>query len=172
MFLLFSLASAGVLGSDSKVLICWYSRSGRTKRVVDALQARIGADVYEIKPGVSYNGIAGGVRMVYHSLRGQSPELVRDYPDLTKYDAFVIATPIWNFKPAPPVTTFLGTADFAGKPVIPLATCNTNARRFLDAFKAALGTRGKFVSKDVFYDIGSKSEDVLAGSVKQWADDL
>jgi flavodoxin len=172
MFLLFSLASAGVLRPDSKVLICWYSRSGLTKRVVDVLQARLGADVHEITPGVSYNGIVGGARMVYHSLVGEEPPLAGSYPDVTKYDAFVIATPIWAFKPATPVAKFLSEVDFAGKPVIPLATCKSNARRFLDAFKKTLGPRGKFVSKEVFYDVGSKSDAVLAGLVQQWSEGL
>jgi flavodoxin len=172
MFLFLSLGSAAVLGPDSKVLICWFSRSGLTKRAVDKAQSLLNADVYEIQTGSSYTGLVGGMRSVLHMITSEKPPITGPLPDLTKYDAIIVATPVWSFKPAPPVMSFLSAVDFAGKPVIPLATCKSNARRFLDVFKATLGTRGRFVSAEVFYDVGGKSDAALEEIVKNWVKGL
>jgi flavodoxin len=169
MFLLLSLASAAVLGPGSKVLICWFSRSGVTKHVVDTLQPVLNADVYEIRTGASYAGLLGGARSMLHLVTGEEPQLTGALPDVSKYDAFIIATPIWAARPARPIISFLHAVDFGGKPVIPLSTCRSNAGGFLNAFKKNLGTHGKFVSAEPFYDVGSKSDAALAELVKQWA---
>jgi flavodoxin len=172
MFVLISLVSARVLTAESKVLICYYSAAGSTKRVVDTLKPTLNADVYEIKSEPSYKGIAGYFLSLWHFINSYIPPVIPPLPDVSKYDAFIIATPVWWYKPAQPVISFLRTVNFQGKPVFPLATYRRSLRGFFDVFKEELGDRGVFTKTEAFSAIGSKSDAALGEIVNGWRAEL
>jgi flavodoxin len=168
------MASPSVLTPGTKVLICWFTRTGYTKRVVEILKPRLSADLFEIQTAVKYTGIIGGIRSIAHSMTGGGPrgqQLTTALPDLSVYDVFIVACPIWNFVHPSPVAAFLAAADFGGKPVIGLATCASKMRGFNDALGADVVT-GRFIAKDAFYDVGNKSQEVLEEDVTRWLDGL
>jgi hypothetical protein len=109
------------------------------------------------------------VRWALHSLTGRVAKTAGPLPDVSAYDAFVVATPVWAFKPAPPVAAFLQAIDFAGKPVVPLATCGSNARDFLGAFERQLGRHGHMIRKRAFSVVGGQSDSALAEALNRWA---
>jgi flavodoxin len=152
------------------VLICWFSWGGYTKRVVDILKSRLNADLYEIETEVVYKGFMGFFRGITHSIKGpgsRGQHLVNPLPDLSVYDVFIVACPVWNYAHPAPVSALLAAANFSGKPVIGLPTCQSNMRRFNDLLAPEV-TTGRFIAKDAIYNIGWKSGAALEEEVTRW----
>ena len=61
-----------------------------------------------------------------------TPSLKNVEVDLSKYDTIILGTPVWWYKVAPPIRTFLKENKLDGKRVIPFAT---NAGWLGDTFK-------------------------------------
>jgi flavodoxin len=161
------MAAETVLTPGAKILICWFTRTGLTKRVVGVLQPILHADLYEIRTDITYTGIIGGLRSIIHSIGGKEQQVTGALPDVSQYDIFVVACPIWNFKPPPPVSAFLAAVNFNGKPIIGLSTCTSKMGEFLDKLQSEV-VNGRLIRKDSFYDVGRKTDVVLAETVNQW----
>jgi flavodoxin len=170
MFLFVGLASAAasVLSADKRVLICWFSRTGNTKRVVDVLQAQLRADLFEIKVDADYNGLIGVFRTIWHSLRKARPALTSALPDFAKYDAIVVAGPVWGWDIPPPLVSFLAAADFGGRPVVPLGTARSTMGGFVESLGASV-RNGKFIKNVGFIAPEKEAAESLAEKVKWWA---
>ncbi len=97
-----------------RTAIIFYSRTGTTRRVADALAAELDADIGEIhchrfRPGPLRYLMAG-----YHSVKGNLPTIEGPDMDFSSHDLVVIGTPVWTSHPSLPVRAFL-----AGKPDLP-----------------------------------------------------
>jgi flavodoxin len=143
-----SMAAPSIFAGDKKVLICWFSQSGSTKRVVDVLQPRVKADLFQIQES------------------GPSTA-----PDLAPYDVFIIACPVWYYKAPPAVKQFVQGANFAGKPVVALPTDGSGAGGFLKDFARDV-KNGQFIAKEGFTRVNSMSDDGLKAKVTEWLRDL
>lgn len=97
-----------------RTAIIYYSRTGTTKILADALALELGADIGEIRcvryrPGALRYLLAG-----YDSVKGNLPPIESPVMDLAGYDLVLIGTPVWTSHPSLPVRAFL-----AGKPDLP-----------------------------------------------------
>jgi flavodoxin len=172
MFVLVGLVSAAgsVLSADKRILICWFSRSGNTKRVVDTLQPFLRADLFQIKVAADYNGVTGLFRSLWHCLRRTRPALTTPPPDFSKYDVVVVASPVWGWNVSPPVASFLAACDFAGKPVVPLGTCQSNMGKYVENMGASL-RNGRLIRKAGFTAVEKETEQSLTSKVMSWVND-
>jgi len=90
-----------------KILIVYYSRTGTTKKVADALAEKLGAEVEEIKDTVDRAGAKG------YLLSGRDAALKRRAAlkpfgkNPADFDLVIIGTPIWAWTVSTPVRTFL-----------------------------------------------------------------
>jgi flavodoxin len=172
MFVLVGLVSAAgsVLSADKRILICWFSRSGNTKRVVDTLQPILRADLFQIKVNADYSGAAGLLRSLWHCLRRTRPALTVRPPDFSKYDVVVVASPVWSWDVSPPVASFLAACDFAGRLVVPLGTCGSNMGKYVENIGASL-RNGRLVRKEGFAAVEKETEQSLTKKVMSWVND-
>jgi flavodoxin len=90
-----------------KTLVVYYSRTGSTQRVAEALAKNLKADMEEIVDLAPRSGAAGWLR------GGRDATLKRCTPiqDLKilpdDYELVVIGTPVWAFNVTPAIRTFL-----------------------------------------------------------------
>lgn len=112
----------------SKKLVAYFSASGTTARVADNLAKAAGADLYEIKPAVSYTKedlnwmnkqSRSSVEMRDNSSR---PALADTEADIAAYDTIFIGFPIWWYIAPTIINTFLEAYDFSGKKIVLFAT--------------------------------------------------
>ena len=112
----------------SKKLVAYFSASGTTARVADNLAKAAGADLYEIKPAVSYTKedlnwmnkqSRSSVEMRDKSSR---PALADTDADIAAYDTIFIGFPIWWYIAPTIINTFLEAYDFSGKKIVLFAT--------------------------------------------------
>jgi flavodoxin len=107
-----------------KTLVLYYSETGNTRAVAEALQQKLGADIEEILPVVPYTGdfqatIERGRKEMEED---NFPELQPLKSDIASYDIIFLGFPVWFGTYANPVETLLRNADFAGKKIVPFCT--------------------------------------------------
>lgn len=109
-------------------LVAYFSVSGTTKRVAERLAKATGADLFRIEPETPYTSADLNWRD-RHSRTTQEkndrsirPALKGTMPDVSGYDVIYIGFPIWWYTAPNIVNTFLESADFSDKTIVPFAT--------------------------------------------------
>ncbi len=90
-----------------KTLIVYYSWSGWTRLVAVALAGELGADIEEIRCGRYSPGFWGRMRAILDGWQGDLPQIEPLSHLPSSYDLVVIGGPIWVFRPATPLQSFL-----------------------------------------------------------------
>ena len=109
-------------------LVAYFSASGTTARAAETLARAASADQFEIAPADPYT--AADLDWTDRSSRSTKemndganrPTLAVDAPPLDGYDTIFVGFPIWWYVEPRIIDTFLESADFAGKTIVPFAT--------------------------------------------------
>lgn len=117
-----------------KVLVVYYSASGNTKAVGDAIAQYTDADTFEIIPVNAYTDEdldwtqdGSRVNLEHEDESMQDIELVSTTVDnFDSYDTVFIGYPIWWHEAAWVVNRFVKDNDFTGKTVIPFCTSSSS----------------------------------------------
>jgi flavodoxin len=91
----------------SKVLVVYYSRTGATRRLAEALAKALRADIEPIVDCANRSGIFGYLRSVAESLQKRSAPIKPMKTDPASYDLVVIGTPVWAWSVSSPVRSYL-----------------------------------------------------------------
>lgn len=157
-----------------KALVVYYSASGNTRRVAEAIAQAAGADLFEIVPTEVYtsddlNWRNQGSRVSREhddeSLR-DVPLTTTEIPDWDSYDVVFIGYPIWWGIAAWPVNNFVKANDFSKKTVIPFATSSSSGMGQSGSLLAEMAGTGSWQSGQRFSSGASES------TVQQWVNGL
>lgn len=109
---------------NSKILIAYYSYSGNTKEVAEAIQKEIGGDLFEIKTEGTYPDEYRPmtVQAKQEIQDGYRPKLTTAVENMAQYDTVFIGSPNWWGTITPQVSSFIETYDLSGKTVVPFIT--------------------------------------------------
>ena len=111
----------------SKKLVAYFSATGKTKKIAEALAEKTGADLFRITPAVPYtmDDLNWRSRFSRSSVemrdRNSRPALAETL-DLSPYDTVYLGFPIWWYVAPTVVNTFLESTDTAGKRIVLFAT--------------------------------------------------
>lgn len=111
-----------------KTLVAYFSASGVTKKVAQALSVAANADIYEIKPTIPYSkaDLNWMNKQSRSSLEMKDlnchPEIANKVDDMSNYDAIFLGFPIWWYREPSIIDTFLESYDFNNKKIILFAT--------------------------------------------------
>lgn len=111
-----------------KRLVAYFSASGTTKKIAEAIAEAVKADLYEIVPKVPYskedlNWMDKNSRSsVEMSKRDYRPEISDHCASVEKYDEIILGFPIWWYVAPTIINTFLEAYDFSGKKITLFAT--------------------------------------------------
>ena len=112
----------------SQTLIAYFSATGRTASIADALSSTMEADVFEINPAVAYTNedlnwnndqSRSSLEMKDPSSR---PKISNHVEDMSKYDTVFIGFPIWWYREPSIIDTFIDSYDFTNKKVLLFCT--------------------------------------------------
>lgn len=127
----------------TKTLIAYYSQSGSTKRLADQIASKTDADILEITvasgtfPDDMY---ATNDVSIKQREENNFPALTSKTPDLSQYDAIVVAGPNWSSQLATPLVTFLNEIqDYSGKVISVNTSVGQNDAQYNDDFKKRAG---------------------------------
>lgn len=90
-----------------KTLVVYYSRTGRTKKVAEAIAQKLQCDIEEILDTKKRTGLIGFLRSGRHSMKKKLTVLKPIKNDPALYDLVLIGTPIWADSISTPIRTYL-----------------------------------------------------------------
>ncbi len=124
----------------SKILIVYYSLTGNTQFIAEALRDTIEADILELKP-IKELKAGSGTRFMwggYQSTMKKKPKLMDFDINPLEYDLIILGTPVWAWNISPPMRSFLSKFDLTGKKVA-LWMCHAgDGVKAMERFKEAL----------------------------------
>lgn len=108
----------------AKALVVYYSRSGNTRAVAEAIHAAVGGDIVELQSVTPYPEAyrATTDQAKQELASGYKPPLKNRIGHIEAYDVVFVGSPNWWGTVAGPVRTFLSEYDLAGKRIAPFIT--------------------------------------------------
>jgi len=115
-----------------RILVVFYSRTGNTRHVAEAIAESLKADIEEIRDARSRSGVLGFLRSGYEALTGKLAEIqqVAGKPD--EYDLVLVGSPVWVGRLSSPMRTYLTLYGRSIKQTAFFCTCKSDEGR---AFK-------------------------------------
>lgn len=109
---------------NAKILIAYYSWSGHTKEVAEAIQEKTGGTLFRIETAKAYpEEYRATTEQAQKEINdGYRPELKAKVENIAQYDVIFIGSPNWWGTIAPAVSSFLASNDLKGKKIIPFIT--------------------------------------------------
>ena len=143
---------------EQKILVAYYSVSGNTKKVAEAIQKDLGGDLYQIETINAYPENYG--ELIAQAKReistGYRPKLKEPLPDFGKYDMVFIGSPNWWGTITPAVSTFIESGNLAGKTIVLFVTHGGGGEQnTLNDFKRQC--EGCLVKDDAWIGYGSRT---------------
>lgn len=93
--------------SSSRILVLYYSRTGTTRAVAQALRSELRCDIERIHDSTPRSGVGGFVRSALDSVLGRPAALLPIKSNLRDYDLVIIGGPVWSGHIATPIRTLL-----------------------------------------------------------------
>ncbi|MFO8133609.1 MAG: hypothetical protein R6U10_06755 [Thermoplasmatota archaeon] len=90
-----------------KPLVVYYSRTGNTEMVAEALAGMLSCPVEGIVDTVKRSGLLGWLRSGRQAMRGETSELEPLEHDPAGFDVVVVGTPVWAGIVSTPVRSYL-----------------------------------------------------------------
>ena len=148
----------------SRKLVAYFSASGVTAKVAEALSEAIGADLYEIEPEVPYtkadlDWLDKQSRSTLEMNDPASRPAIKGMRDnMEDYDTVFVGFPIWWYVAPTIINTFLESYDLTGKTVIPFATSGGSGMGKTNVKLQPSCPNSKLIEGKVFKKSISKSE--------------
>lgn len=124
----------------SEILVVYYSLTGNTKLIAEAIAEAINADTLALKPVKELNP-ESGMRFFWggaQSTMKKKPKLKEFDINPIDYELIILGTPVWAWKFSPPIRSFLSKFDLSGKNIA-LWTCSAgDGVKAMSGFKEAL----------------------------------
>lgn len=107
-----------------KTLIVYYSYTGNTKKIANAIKNNLNCDILEVTPKIPFSNDYDEVVAEYqnNSIKDKSIEINDIGIDLKEYDKIIIGSPVWWYTICPVITSFFKKYDLSGKKIYPFAT--------------------------------------------------
>lgn len=90
-----------------KILIVYYSRSGKTREIAEQLHSKLKGEIEEINDNKNRKGIIGFIASGNEAYLRRMPTIDMVKKDPEQYDVVIIGTPIWAGNISPPARSFI-----------------------------------------------------------------
>jgi flavodoxin len=149
-------------------MVAYFSASGATAKVARRLAKAIDADLFEIRPETPYtkadlNWMDKKSRSTLEMNDPSCRPAMAQVLDVSAYDVIFVGFPIWWYREPSIIDSFMESADFTGKTVVPFCTSGGSGIGDSAQNMQALA-RGAVVKKGRRF-----SALALAGELKKWA---
>ena len=147
-----------------KSLVVYYSLTGKTRLVAQAIAEALNATLVEIEerrpipmPFVYLSGS-------FAAFMNRGSKINPVDVDSKQYERIFIGSPLWAYRPAPAINSFIYQTNFEGRSVIPFFTMGgDNAEKALANIKAKIEKRqGKVVGSFAITSSEVSDEEIIA----------
>lgn len=151
-----------------KTLVLYYSRTGNTARVAEAIAAELGADLEALQDPTHYAGALGFLKASRDALTGGVAALAPLEHDPAGYDLVIVGQPVWANRPTPAVNALAEMPGFHGRRVALFATYDGSGARGCLLATSRRFTNTRVVSHQSFLRVGRNPAKNLA-KAREWA---
>lgn len=111
-------------GKGGKALVVYFSWSGNTENVANAIAAQTGADIFEIVPEEPYSDDYNALLDIAAKEKesGARPAIAGSVEDMAQYDIIYVGYPNWWSDMPMILYTFFDSYDLSGKAIAPFCT--------------------------------------------------
>jgi flavodoxin len=126
-----------------KPLIIFYSRSGNTKKLAEAMAQALACDIEELADTQKRSGLFGWLRSGRQAMKEVLTTLQPFKKDLSQYDLVIVGGPVWAGRMSVPVRTFISQNKDKFKDVAFFFTAGgkDNAPKIFPAMEQLCGKR-------------------------------
>ena len=168
----YSLGNETVSKNFGRVLVVYYSLSGRTRDIAERIHAGTNSDIYEIK---TVPEIKAGPSLYLKTKgdlkNGVYPELQGVMPDMSGYDIIFVGSPVWWYTVSTPVRAFLSKTDFKSAKVVPFSTQGSNPGTFLEDF-VKMAKNADVTGYMSFNNMGKEYDKAVDNKISVWLNRL
>lgn len=141
-----------------RILIVYYSRTGNTKKVAEAIRENLDCDIEEIVPLKSFAGVIGWIKAGKEGsqrVNGKIKSVVKNPVD---YDLIIAGTPIWAWNMASPVRGYLAMNKEKIKKIAVFCTMGSDEGRVFEEIE-------EVCKKPLEAKMAITDKDILAGNL-------
>ena len=152
-----------------KILVLYYSRTGTTETLANAIHGIVGGDILKIETVDLYDAsFEETVALVeQQQAEGYKPPLATEISDLAEYDIIILGSPIWYGNVSLPIETLLTEYDVSGKTIVPFVTHNGGGpEKSMETLKAYCPDATVLTGYDMMAENGVNEDEI-----RQWLND-
>ncbi len=137
-------------GND--ILVLYYSLTGNTEIMAKAIASRYQADLIEIEAEEYSNDIMGSTRASIDAWTEERNSTIDPgIIDLNRYRFIFLGSPIWWYRPAVPLWTFVAKNNFQSQNMILFNTFNSRFKdKHIDEFSDLVKSKGGNLGDHIF----------------------
>lgn len=125
------------------VLVLYYSRSGNTEAMAREIARRFQADIRKLTTESYTLDFKGWINANTDAWNQNAAVIEPEAIDLSNYNLIILGSPIWYFRPAPPLWTFVEKNNFQGKTVVLFNTFNSRFKsEHIHEFQQLINKKG------------------------------
>jgi flavodoxin len=134
------------------ILVLYYSMSGNTEIMAKAIASRYQADLIEIQAEEYSNDFMGSTRAGVDAwTEERNTTIDPGIIDLNRYRFIFLGSPIWWYRPAVPLWTFVVKNDFQSQEMILFNTFNSRFKdKYIDEFSDLVKSKGGNLFDHIF----------------------
>ena len=154
---------------SNKPLIVYYSLTGNTKLIAEAIKGVIDADILALKPIKELNPekssryFWGG----YQANMKKKPKLMDLSVDPTRYDTIIIGTPVWAYNYTPAIRSFIAQVTLENKKMAVFCCHEGGPGKTLLNLKKDL-SGNTIIAENDFLNVAKNKEENIK-KARQWA---
>jgi flavodoxin len=147
-----------------KSLVVYYSLTGKTKLVAEAIAEALNATLLEIEERrpipFPFVYLSGG----FAAFTNRGSKINPIDVDLKQYERIFVGSPMWAYRPAPAINSFIYKTNFEGRSVIPFFTMGgDDSKKALANITAKVEKRqGKVAGSFAITSYGVSDEEMVA----------
>ena len=147
-----------------KSLVVYHSLTGKTKLVAEAIAEALNATLLEIEERrpipFPFVYLSGG----FAAFTNRGSKINPIDVDLKQYERIFVGSPMWAYRPAPAINSFIYKTNFEGRSVIPFFTMGgDDSKKALANITAKIEKRqGKVVDSFVITSYKVSDEEIVA----------
>lgn len=154
-----------------KTLVVYYSLTGKTEVVAQALARELGADLRRVEDAEPrapswWFMVSGSMG----ALRGAQAPIKPIDTSLQAYERVFVGSPVWAGSPSSPINAFIAQADFSGKQVVLFMTMGgKDAAPALRKMSERIEQKGGRITGSFALSSGEVTNEALAAQVREIA---
>ncbi len=127
----------------ARVLVVYYSRSGNTEAMAREIARHYQADIARISAEAYSLDFTGWNAARRDAAAETETEIAVPNLDFAAYDLVFIGSPIWLYRPAPPLWRFVRQSAFRGRDLVLFNTFNSRFKQpYIDEFAELIAVAG------------------------------